>query len=77
MIEILHVVRSTVVVSIHVKSSLYLFHIPFNLRCLNSLITALVYVNNVRKRDTTYQRNRQRRGCAFKRAFPKRSNSYL
>ena len=30
------------VVSSHLKSSLYLSHVPLNLRCLNSLWTALV-----------------------------------
>jgi len=36
-IDILHVERNKVVVSSHVKSSLYLLQVPFNLRCLNSL----------------------------------------
>jgi len=44
MIDILHIERNKVVVSSHVKSSLYLFHVLFNLRCLNSLWTALVHV---------------------------------
>jgi len=37
MIDNLHVERNKVDVSSHVKSSLYLFHVPFDLRCLNSL----------------------------------------
>jgi len=42
MIDILYVERNKVDMSSHIKSSLYLFHGPFNLCCLNSLWTALV-----------------------------------
>ena len=43
MIDILHVERNKIDVSSHVTLSWDLFHVPYNLRCLNSLWTALIH----------------------------------